>query len=166
MSFDHKAYSFDWQSFSEEVLPWFPGALARGDCHAFRSFIFKNQNFCRDPYEGEPLGAGWEKQIDLNDVQQLADFALTKYYDPSESRGLADSWMELSDGLPPDLRKCLLGDALEGFNPGLQGSYFLTPEEARRQAQMLEASSNMLVQEYRRFLEQAANTGKGAYITF
>ena len=166
MSLDHKAYFFDWRSFSTEMLPWFRDALARSDCNSFYAFVLSNRDYCRSPYEGEPLGAGWEKEVDVNDLQQLADFALTKYYDPSQNRGLSAMWIELDDTLSPELKKTLTGFAIEGFDPGLQGSYFLTPEDARSYAKMLQTTSNVLAREYGQFLECAANGSRGVYITF
>lgn len=166
MSFDHKAYAFDWHSFSGEMLPWLTHALERNDCTRFRSFIQESMDACSDPYDGEPLAPDWEETVDVNDVQQLADFALTKYYEPSDDHGLSGIWIELDERLPSDLKLALLGRSIDGFDPSRQGSYFVKPDDAWRYASMLRGVADEAVQEYARFLARAASEGRGLYVTF
>ena len=77
MSFEHKAYAFDWHSFSGEMLPWLPQALQRNDCAKFLSFIRSNVAACSDPYEGEPLARDWEETVNVNVVQTLTSLSVT-----------------------------------------------------------------------------------------
>jgi len=166
MSFDHKAFAFDWQAFQSEMLPWFKQALEADDCKKFQAFVARNLDDCRNPYEGEPLEEDWEETVDVTDVQQLADYALTKFYEPSDSHGLSDAWMELDESLAPEIKHALLGRAIEGFDPGRQGAYFLSPAEAKQSADLLQSVADREIREYARFLAQTAGEGRGVYVTF
>ena len=166
MSLDHKAYAFDWHSFAGEMLPWLAKALERNDCKRFVSFIHENVEVCSDPYEGQPLDRNWDETVDVTDVQQLADFALTKYYEPSDNHGLSGTWIELDESLPPDLKPALVGQSIVGFDPGRQGSYFLEPDEAKRYASVLQGAVDKAAHEYARFLARTASEGRGVYVTF
>src|SRR6187455_1169828 len=112
MSFDHKAFAFDWMAFSNELLPWLSAALARVDRDTLAAFVDANVSVCRSPYDGQPLSLAWRGMLEANDVQELADFALTKYYDPTDDHGLSDGWMEIDEDLTPDVRTALLGQAI------------------------------------------------------
>ena len=166
MSFDHKAYAFDWHSFSVEMMPWLSQALELSDYARLLSFIRQNVAVCTDPYEGKPLAPDWEETVDAKDVQILADYALTKYYAPSDDHGLGGMWIEIDESLPSDLKAALLGCAMDGFDPGRQGSYFVSPVDARRYAGLLHGVADKAVQAYARFLAGVANEGRGLYVTF
>lgn len=166
MSFDHKAFEFNWQAFSDEMLPWLSDALAADDCERLSAFLDANASACRNPYDGEPLSLDWRAMLEVGDVQELADFALTKYYDPTDDHGLSDAWMELDEALPADMRAALLGQAIAGFDPGRQGSYFLAPADAMKSGDLLQNAQVPCLREFASFVTQAARTGHGVYVTF
>jgi hypothetical protein len=166
MSFDHKAFAFDWVAFSNEMLPWLSGTLAIGDRNKLMAFVDANVPICRNPYDGEPLASSWREMLEAGDIQEIADFALTKYYNPTDNHGLGDSWAEFDEGLAADFRVALLGSPIPNFDPGRQGSYFVTPSDASKYAQVLRQSPIDSIKDYGGFLNNASIQGLGAYVTF
>jgi len=166
MSFDHKAFEFDWQAFSAEMLPWLNDVLAANDCKRLAAFVDANIVACRSPYDGELLSPSWQEMLETGDAQEIADFALTKYYDPSLDHGLGDAWAELEDALPASMKIALLGQALPHFDPGRQGSYFSTPADATKSGALLNHIEFPALREYCNFLERASGNGFGVYVTF
>jgi hypothetical protein len=166
MSFDHKAFEFNWQAFSDEMLPWLSEALAADDCERLSAFVDTNASACRSPYDGEPLSRNWRAMLEVGDAQEIADFALTKYYDPTDDHGLSDAWMELDGVLPADMRAALLGQAITHFDPGRQGSYFLAPADAMQSGELLQNAQAASLREFASFVTQASRTGHGVYVTF
>lgn len=55
MSFDHKAFEFNWPAFSHEILPWLSDVLAADDREKLSTFIDTNVSACSSPYDGSPL---------------------------------------------------------------------------------------------------------------
>lgn len=166
MSFDHKAFEFNWQPFSDEMLPWLNEALAADDCERLSAFVDASVSACRSPYDGEPLPLNWREMLEVGDVQELADFALTKYYDPTDDHGLSGAWMELDEALPADMRAALLGQAIAQFDPGRQGSYFLAPMDAMQSGKLLQNAQVPSLRDFGRFATEASRRGHGVYVTF
>jgi hypothetical protein len=166
MSFNHKAFEFNWPAFSDEMLPWLSEALAADDCERLSAFVDANVSACRNPYDEEPLPLNWREMLEVGDAQELADFALTKYYDPTDDHGLGDAWMELDGALPSDMRAALLGQAIAQFDPGRQGSYFLAPADAMKSGELLQNSQVPSLLEFGSFVTQASRRGHGVYVTF
>jgi len=166
MSFDHKAFEFDWQAFSAEMLPWLKDVLAANDGKRLAAFVDANIVACRSPYDGEKLSASWQEMLETGDAQEIADFALTKYYNPTLDHGLGGAWAELEDALPVSMKIALLGQAMPHFDPGRQGSYFSTPTDATKSGALLNRMEIPALRQYGNFLERASGDGRGVYVTF
>ena len=178
MSMEHKAFIFDYQSFIKELANILDEALKTGENEALIDFIEENVAFLKDPYEGEPLDASWKEIIEIEDVNQYGDFALTKFYNPQEDIGLSYDWETLqellqSEGLKQDI---VLGEVFGSedncFDPGKQGSYFQSSEQVNKNLQFInnlikrkpEVASEL--GELVEMLQQASEVQKGLYITF
>ncbi|KAF0813556.1 hypothetical protein IGB42_01907 [Andreprevotia sp. IGB-42] len=166
MSLDHKAYQFDWNAFSASLLPLLQNALTNDNADALRGFIQANLNHCSSPHDGEPLDSGWETQLTAHDIQELADFALTRHYDPAGNHGLGGAWQSTAAHLPEAAQAALLGNALPGFDPGRQGAYFQTPDEVIRSIHQLAQQSHPATDSFRALLRAARQSGHGIYVTF
>src|SRR4051812_36993308 len=171
MSFDHKAYSFDWQSFTDELAPILRRALATSDARAIEVFIDANPSACSNPYDGEPLDAEWRGALESGDLQEIADFALTRFYDSTVSRGLSHVWLELEQAAPAIALGPLLGtpfgpsdEAL--FDPGRMGSYFQSPDDVAATLVALRGVRNDAVEKYASFLRTVVEEQRGLYVTF
>ena len=88
MSMSHKAFAFDWRTFERELLPVLVHALSTDSGDGLVRFVDSNITHCTDPYEGEPLLPNWKDSLGTGDVQELGDYALTKYYDATDDCGL------------------------------------------------------------------------------
>jgi hypothetical protein len=180
MSMEHKAFIFDFDTFSKELKPIIEAGLQSGDVDQIREFILSNKSSLCDPYEGESLEDDWEDLIEDKDIHQYGDFAITKYYSPTRDEGLGYDWEDLQDvvstlaginyspilGVP-------LGLGNEYFDPGKMGSYFQDNALVRESLNAIRRiegslSENMqdTIVQYRVLLEKAANEGKGIYVTF
>src|SRR4051794_21853672 len=128
MSMSHKAFVFDWGAFHKELAPFLIEALENGDPTRLVEFGDRHRHSLRDPYEGECLGEKWSERLEVGDVQEVADFVLTRYYDATEDRGLSQAWLELESLLDAEQRLALLGRPFGPeemlFDPGRMGSYF------------------------------------------
>jgi hypothetical protein len=126
---DHKAFLFDFRRFEAELLPILENALATGDCDELIAFVRENVASLADPYEGQPLAADWEAMIVAPDPHQCGDFALTKFYDPTDDIRLGPSWAEVQEQIAssggftwsPILGRSV-GPAENPFDPGKLGS--------------------------------------------
>ncbi len=166
MSFEHKAFAFDWQAFADEMLPWISDALSTEDRERFVRLVDANLTLYRCPYDGRALSSSWKDFLDVGDAQELADFALTKYYDPTDDHGLGEAWIEEEVMLPENMRHALLGYPIVHFDPGRQGSYVFAVDHALNSAELLRKAKSALVREYAGFLEEVARRGFGVYVTF
>jgi hypothetical protein len=170
MSMEHKAFAFDWQQFVRGLRPVLVLALADDDPAPLESFIDRHRAELTDPYEGEPLPDKWRDLLEAGDVQELADFAQTRYYRSSEDRGLGDKWTELSDELPSAAAAALLGTPLgppdARFDPGRMGAYFQTPARVRRSLAVLAGVRRGELRPYRELLKRCVAAGLGVYVTF
>jgi hypothetical protein len=84
---EHKAFVFDFRSFESELRPILEKALNDNESSELLRFIEANRAALKDPYEGEPLGEDWFEAAEGNDLR-WGDFALTKYYEPTDDVGL------------------------------------------------------------------------------
>lgn len=170
MSFSHKAFAFDGHAFEVQLAPTLRRALAQGDPWALEAFVDTHWEALKDPYGGEPLSPGWRSQLEAGDLQELADFALTRYYDPKADFGIGEEWDGLAQGLPGAQRQALLGAALqEGgqtFDPGRMGSYFQDRQRAAMSLQVFEHVDDGALGAFKRGLQQAVGKGRGLYVTF
>jgi hypothetical protein len=171
---DHKAFLFDWSAFEAELLPPIETALTLDDASGLVQFITANLTVLRDPYEGEPLAIGWHNLLSTGDVQQCADFALTKYYDPTADIGLGESWITLHELIGREIAapiSPLLGRTIgpkgHPFDPGRMGSYFQDPQDVRRSRGAIESLPPIRgIDKAIRMLDAAIVGRRGLYITF
>lgn len=171
MSFSHKAFAFDGHAFEVQLAPTLRRALAQGDPSALQAFIDTHWELLKDPYEGAPLSPAWRSQLEAGDLQELADFALTRYYDPKADFGIGEEWAGLGPDLPEVQRLALLGAGLEEggqtFDPGRMGSYFQDLGCAAMSLQVLErVDDDGALGAFKRGLQQAVHAGCGMYVTF
>ena len=174
MSMDHKAFVFDDGAFRSELRRLLEQALQHGEVAPLRAFIEAHRGELSDPYEGAPLDRDWESQIEVKDVHQYGDFALTKYYAPSDDIGLGADWQALGEVLASHglAERILLGTSLGSFDPGKQGSYFQSPATVRENLRCVEelvvtkpALAGQLAA-LRSMFDAAARRAMGLYITF
>lgn len=170
MSFDHKAYEFDWTKFEVELGPVLRAALETGDASVLEYFLQVHVTACKNPYDGTPLDNDWREQLSVGDIQEIGDFALTKYYEPSDDFGLHESWVELSSSLSTAQQKALLGQAFgplgTPFDPGRQGSYLQPPLMVAESLDLLTSVPNMEIRTFRGTLSAVVKRMKGVYVTF
>jgi len=166
MSFSHKAFAFDWSAFELELAPTLKLGLQRGDTKLLESFIEVHRKSLRDPYEGEPLPEDWRDLLEAGDVQELADFALTRYYLPSEDFGVGEEWSVFSEKVSEAERHAMLGSAFENFDPGRMGSYFQSSRAAAASLQALQNLGAGTAETFKTGLRKAVNSGLGIYVTF
>lgn len=166
MSFDHKAFEFAWTEFSQQLLPILSLALEHNETESLRSFIATNLGHCRNPYSGALLSLGWEDGLEVGDVQELGDFALTRYYNPTDDHGLGGDWTIIEQQIPQAGKTALLGSSLPRFDPGRQGAYFQTASQVAASARVLATVANSSLGSYQSFLAQVASRNFGVYVTF
>lgn len=136
MSFDHKAYVFDYEWFYLTLKPTLEQSLFTNDPAPLKQFILDNLSLLKDPHEGQPLTIGWEYMLEAKDVQEYGKRALTLFYNPAQDLGLSRHW-EKVQSLLLDQPSCpdspLLGDTVGNeqccFDPGKMGSYFKSPQQ-------------------------------------
>lgn len=180
MSMEHKAYIFDFDAFSKELKPIIEAGLQSGKVGQIRAFILSNKSSLCDPYEGEPLEDDWEDMIEDKDIHQYGDFAITKYYSPTEDEGIGYDWEELQDVISAksDIKYSpILGVPLglehELFDPGKMGSYFQNNAQVKDSLSVIRGIEGALSESlkeamigFRNLLEKAASIEKGIYVTF
>jgi hypothetical protein len=170
MSMDHKAFAFDWNAFATELAHLLEIGLRDDDSDALGAFVDAHRAACRNPYTGDALEADWRDALESADVQEVADFALAKYYDPADDHGLAGSWMALSERLSTAQQNALLGElfgpATRRFDPGRQGSFFQTPARVRESLRALSALDEAEMGSFLALLVDAQERGLGVYTTF
>lgn len=170
MSFSHEAFVFDWVRFQVELGPLLFRCLESADARSLIEFVNLHRDSLVDPYEGEPLAEDWEENLENGDEQEVGDFALTLYYDPTANFGLGKKWSQLESGLTDGGREALLGAPFglqeKLFDPGRMGAYFQSPEAVMESLAGLRRISNPDLAEYLHRLESALDHGMGIYVTF
>ncbi len=180
MSLDHKAFILDYDGFNTELKPLLETCLESGDFEEIRKFVSINRSSCTDPYEGEKLDNNWENMIEEKDVHQYGDFALTRYYSPTEDKGLSDEWELINKiclkvkglkfspvlGIP-------LGPNDNLFDPGKMGSYFQSFDNILESLSVLNNVRKEIHHSvtdsydcYIELLQAAIDQKKGLYVTF
>jgi hypothetical protein len=167
---EHKAYAFNWTRFEEELSAILYRALQfEGPDDDLLDFIDANYLELSHPDDGRPLSDLWRHDLIQGDAHELGDIALTRYYDPAENHGI-DNWMQLSETLPLDAQKALLGKpfGLKGFqfDPGKMGSYFQTPDRAINSLAVLSRYNLAKLKDFQSLLEVSCRVGWGLYVTF
>ncbi len=172
----HKAFALDWNGFDRLLRPIFVRALQSDDTSELIGFIETHREQLCDPDEQTPLSADWQAGVGLGDVQRLADFALTRFYDPANDDGLGYGWLPHFDALPLSVQRATLGETVgEGnrlFDPGRLGSYFQSPVQVQESAKAMaaiELDVGEEAEEFDRFaalLARCATGGFGLYVTF
>lgn len=166
MTLHHKAYLFDFPAFENELLPLLTRAIEADNASRLRAFVEESRDSLSSPYDGTPLTPDWEHLLEAGDVQELADFALTKFYSVNADRGVGETWIDLSESLSESPQRALLGRALDGFDPGRQGSYFQHPADVAGSIAALSGCSHPALSSYVSLLQSANERGLGVYITF
>ncbi|WP_292709480.1 hypothetical protein [Nostoc sp. NMS2] len=176
---EHKAFVFDYDAFIQELADILENALVINQRNELITFIENNFSYLKNPDEGEPLDYLWKEMIEIEDISQYGDFAITKYYNPQCDIGLGYDWLPLYNMLLNELDKDtspLLGKnfGIPGnyFNPGKMGSYFQSLEQVKNNFELL----NLLLNEKKehlpniallmKMLSNALDLKKGLYITF
>lgn len=179
MSMEHKAFAFDYDSFNGELGRLLRHSLESGHTEGLVEFIEANRDDLTDPYEGDPLDEDWQEMVETADAHTYGDFALTKYYDPTEDHGLGYDWDTLEElldaeagGGAPLVLGTPFGPAGKLFDPGKMGSYFRSPAEVKEhlaQVERLATEKPELAERLRplaEMLRPAADAGRGLYVTF
>jgi hypothetical protein len=170
MSMSHKAFIFDWDAFQRELAPLLEASLGDGDSTRLIEFGERYRHSLCDPYEGDPLGGEWAGRLGVGDVHEVADFVLTRYYDPTADGGLGEAWLGLEEHLDAEQRMAILGKpfgpARAAFDPGRMGSYFQDRETARRSLEVLQHLKGPELADFISLLERAVTSAKGLYVTF
>jgi hypothetical protein len=179
MSFEHKAFVLDYQSFESQLKNILESALENKNVSQLSGYISQNQTHLKDPYEGEPLTDNWESMIESQDPHQYGDFALTMFYDPTEDIGLGYDWENIQEILSQKLTdtSSVLGSPIgpesNYFDPGKMGAYFQSPQQVIENQRLLENSfdqgeleSSAELEKMLEMLQAATLEGKGLYITF
>ncbi|WP_425619062.1 hypothetical protein NA78x_002793 [Anatilimnocola sp. NA78] len=172
MSMSHKAYAFDWREFeSDELHHLLIAALESGDPTTITKYIEAHHEQIKDPFAGQPIEQRWQATFGNRDVHEYGDFALTRFYDPADDQGIADSWLAVDAALAPHDRSALLGSTLgrpgHEFDPGRQGSYFQTPERVVESLRRIERITRAReLESYMQLLSRCAGNGLGVYVTF
>ena len=130
MSMEHKAFVFEYEAFELEVKEILETALVLNDVEGLEKFIILNIDYLTDPYEGDLLPENWVEMLEYNDPHEYGDFALTKFYNPTEDIGLGYEWFEVEELISSQSREIIsiLGDKIgkedNYFDPEKMGSYF------------------------------------------
>jgi hypothetical protein len=170
MAMSHKAYAFEWQAFELGLRTVLERALMDRNSQELLLLIERERSAFKDPYGGEPLGEKWQATLENRDEQEVGDYALTRYYEPSDDFGLGDEWPAIDSAISASARSALLGNPIGPtsyrFDPGRQGSYFQTADQCRTSLQILGAERNSLPANYMAGLSRAVAAGLGMYQTF
>ncbi len=170
---EHKAYILDYSSFDRELRPVLETALQTMKNDELVQFIESNLGVLKDPCEGELLDADWRQIIDVTDVHQLGDLALTKYYDPKDDLGIGNSWEVIQDMISEDHSESpvlgvTVGPTENPFDPGKMGSYFQSEVQVDKNYRYLDSlpEERDEVKRAKEILSAARNAKSGLYVTF
>jgi len=160
---EHKAFDFFWNSFEEELLPILQTALNNENSELLLNFIDLNLKHISDPYEGDLLMDNWRDELNILPIQDIADYALTKYYSVDKPFGLGESWVDIRDNLTKKEVDALLGSAFDNFDPGCYGSYFQSIDELKINTTLLSKVKNSTIESY---VDDLSKVSNGLYVTF
>jgi hypothetical protein len=170
MSMSHKAFAFNWYAFDFDLSPILLAALDADDGSELADIVNQERHRLTDPYNGDPLPEDWRTVLEVGDVQELADFALTLYYGVQEDHGVGSAWLTLNESLTAEQRLALLGGTIgvgdRLFDPGRLGSYFQSPEVIGESLKVLDGVAANEVQCFRELLAECAVWRLGVYVTF
>ena len=170
MSMSHKAFAFDWNAFHGDFAPILRAALDANDVTELAEFIDQERDQLTDPYNGDPLSGDWRSMLEASDVQELADFALTRYYRVREDHGIGPRWLEVSESLPVAQSAALLGKPFgvgnQLFDPGRLGAYFQAPALVVQSLASLAVATGVQLRSFRELLAACAGRQLGVYVTF
>lgn len=96
---EHKAFLFNTKGFEQELCRLIIACGEKNDPEPLREFITNRIGRVRSVYTGELLDHDWEDELEVGNVQELADFSMTCFYDPEEDHGLAYAWDDLLENL-------------------------------------------------------------------
>lgn len=170
MSMSHKAFAFDWERFNVEFASMLQTAIDSRDPSEICGFIDQMRPTLTDPYQGNPLPADWRSTLEVGDVQEFGDFAITRYYDVKQDGGVGTDWPTLSNTLTDNQAVAMLGvpfgrgDRL--FDPGRQGSYFQSPETVRHSKAAISVLKLDAIQPFQHLLAHCCVHNFGMYVTF
>jgi hypothetical protein len=175
----HKAYSFDYARFVDELAPILWAALATGDVVELARFVDDHQPTLVHPREREPLTVDWRTQLPALTAQRIGSFALTAYYDPNQNLGLSNEWADIGNivgrAVDADYDTFFFGTDFgppsNVFDPGTMGSYFRDWPTLHRQRQQLAGlmtgpSRTDPIAVFDAMLRPADETLRGLYVTF
>jgi hypothetical protein len=174
----HKAFAFDWSSFQRDKLfTLLARALEDDRKEELQVYIAEARTLLKDPYQGEPLEGDWMEVLENRDVHEFGDYALTRFYNPSEDIGISDQWMSIDARLPENAKAAMLGAPFgrQGnyFDPGRLGSYFQPPDGVQRSMSLLEecdlfreGTQGDALARYKLGLKDCVTKGLGLYVTF
>ena len=168
---EHKAYLIDDIGFEKGLRPIFRMADSREKRQQLESFCDTNASLIKSPYDGIDVGDGWRSVQETETILELADIALTAFYDPADDIGLGYEYSEISERLKPVVAKLgfspALGNPIEFgsdlFDPGFSGSYIMPCSDVVESVDALMSSNfDALFQ----MLRKAKNQNRGLYVTF
>lgn len=170
MSMEHKAFEFDWLPFERDLHHLIVDALSTRETRGVEAFVDENLTDLVDPYEGQPIAADWRNGLVNRDTHEVADYALTRYYDPVQDYGIGSAWIGISDAIDEQVVNALLGQPIgpshNRFDPGRFGSSFQSPERVTESLVLLNSSSVAEMRPLVELFTRCARLGKGVYVTF
>lgn len=170
MSMCRKAYAFDYTAFARELAPALFESLATGSTERLVAFVDDNLVALTCPWDASPLPNDWRAVVREEDVQEIGDYCLTKYYDTDDDGGLQESWIEIYDKLPAEAKPCALGKPFGPpenlFDPGRGGSYFQNSADVLLSRDSLSRVDVAGLEPYLALLERATQSRRGLYATF
>lgn len=92
MAMEHKAFLFNTAEFTKQLSTIIITAGTTNNEKSLVCFINENLNKLKSPYSGEKLNIEWKEELEAKDIQELADFAMTKYYNADDELGLSYLW--------------------------------------------------------------------------
>lgn len=137
MAMEHKAFLFNTTGFNKELASIIITAGLKNNEESLICFINENLEQLKSPYSGEELTAEWEEELEAQDIQELSDFAMTKYYNPDYELGLHSLWDQFLEyfellQLNYNAEYYVLGKSLESkdfiLDPGRMGLGFINSE--------------------------------------
>jgi hypothetical protein len=177
MPLDHKAYMFDYDGFAANLRPIVEHSLRAASTVQLVAFIESNLSSLRSPDTWLPLTTDWKNEIDVEDVQQCGDIALTTYR-ANKSIGLSYEWEELFNALATEYKDLatspILGEILQAagvsFDTGRLGTYFQSRQAVIANLNLVREAGKVWGEDLLRpailMLQEAVDAEKGLFVTF